>query len=221
LLLLAAPRAAARGGYRNRAREELMSVGDNLGCTKCKSAVMRLLVPMRRACAGGNITVVPSTTTSHVPTAYCDVLLPKKRQCLVYSFNVDSNLDFERAMHKRKDPATGVASGCRVVSFDPFCCGAAHPIAPGHSFVPVGLAAYDGMMQAGPEHLNATFPVMTLRTLMSSLSDSKLDVLRLKVRTALEWKGLKNLINIGTLQEIRQLSLSLDFKDEDMWTEYK
>jgi hypothetical protein len=221
MLLFATPRAAARGGFRSRAREESMAVDDKLSCIKCKTAVMRVLVPMRRGCPGGNITVVPSTTASRVPTAYCDVLLPKKRQCLVYSFGVDPMMDFERAMHKRKDPATGVVSGCRVVSFDPFCCGAAHLIAPGHSFMPVGLATYDGMMQAGPEHLNTTFPVMTLRTLMASFSDSKLDVLRLKVRTALEWKGLKNLINLGTLQEIRQLSLSLEFKDEDMWPEYK
>jgi hypothetical protein len=221
LLLVAAPQAAARGSFRSRSREESMIMDDSLGCAKCKSAVMRLLVPARRGCPGGNMTLVPSTAPSRVPTAYCDVLLPKKRQCLVYSFGADSVLDFERAMNKRKDPASGESAGCRVVSFDPFCCGAAHLIAPGHSFVPVGLAAFDGMMQAGPEHLNTTFPVMTLRTLMTSLSDSKLDVLRLKVRTALEWKGLKNLIKLGILQEIRQLSLNLHFQDEDMWPEYK
>ena len=47
---------------------------------------------------------------------------------------------------------------------------------------------------------------------MSSNEDPKLDALRLKVSSALEWKGLKNLINLGTIQEIRQLSLNLQFK---------
>lgn len=54
--------------------------------------------------------------------------------------------------------------------------------------------------------------MFTLRTLMSSNEDPKLDALRLKVSSALEWKGLKNLINLGTIQEIRQLSLNLQFK---------
>ena len=47
---------------------------------------------------------------------------------------------------------------------------------------------------------------------MSSNEDPKLDALRLKVSSALEWKGLKNLSNLGTIQEIRQLSLNLQFK---------
>ena len=219
--LLVVQHADARGKSRGHAHDAEGTVVDPLGCTKCKSSVMRLLVPMHRGCAMHNATIISSSTASRTPSAYCDALLPKKRQCIVYSFGVDSVWDFDRALHDRKDPDTGASAGCQVVSFDPFCCGAAHQIEAGHSFVPVGLATYDGLMEAGPERNNATFPVMTLRTLMSSLAHPKLDVLRLKVSTVQEWKGLKNLINTGTIQEIRQLSLNIHFKDEDMWNEYK
>ena len=46
-------------------------------------------------------------------------------------------------------------------------------------------------------------------------------MLRLKVSTSMEWKGLKNLINTGTIQDIRQLSLNLQMADMTMWEEYK
>ncbi|EOD25531.1 hypothetical protein EMIHUDRAFT_443591 [Emiliania huxleyi CCMP1516] len=195
---------------------------DTLGCGKCKVAVMRLLVPFPKGCAGSNGTVIKSTAADRAASAYCESLFPPKmkRQCVVYSFGVDNNLDFDKAMLARKDPA-GVPIGCRVMSFDPFCCGAAHVLATNHQFAPVGLATYDGLMEAGTEQGNVSFPVFTLRTLMSSNEDPKLDALRLKVSSALEWKGLKNLINLGTIQEIRQLSLNLQFKDEDMWEEYR
>jgi len=62
---------------------------------------------------------------------------------------------------------------------------------------------------------------MSLRSLMSSFETPKLDVLRMKVSSPLEWKGLKNLINVGIIQEIRQLSLNLHLRDADMWDEYK
>ena len=49
----------------------------------------------------------------------------------------------------------------------------------------------------------------------------QVDVLRLKVGTVHEWKVLKNLVNTGTVQEIRQLSLNIRMEDRDMWQEYK
>ena len=85
-----------------------------------------------------------------------------KRQCVVYSFGVDNNLDFDKAMLARKDPA-GITIGCRVMSFDPFCCGAAHVLATNHQFAPVGLATYDGLMEAGTEQGNVSFPVAPAR----------------------------------------------------------
>ena len=67
---------------------------------------------------------------------------------------------------------------------------------------------------------NITFPVLSLRTVMESYEQPKVDVLRMSVSTLSEWKTLKNLINTGVLAEIRQLVLNIDFKDADMWKEY-
>ena len=103
---------------------------------------MRLLTPMNKGCSSGNASTVPSSVpTKRVPTVYCETLLPKKRQCIVYSFGVDNIWDFDNALLKR---------GCRVLSFDPFCCGAAHTMGPEHDFIPIGLAPYDGLIESPP-----------------------------------------------------------------------
>lgn len=186
---------------------------DAIDCKKCMTQVMRLLVPGGRGCQAGNGTLVPSSTALRVPTAYCDTLLPKKRQCIAYSFGVDSVWDYDNAL---------VGKGCHVISFDPFCCGAAHHVKEAHDFVPVGLATYDGLADSkDPAHPNTTHPVMTLRTIMSSFEHQKVDLLRMKVSSPLEWKGLKNLLNLGIMEDIRQLSLNIHLKDDDMWEEYK
>ena len=46
-------------------------------------------------------------------------------------------------------------------------------------------------------------------------------MLRVQVGSNHEWKVLKNLVNTGVLQEIRQLSLNLRMESADMWEEYK
>jgi len=186
---------------------------DNVDCQKCMTTVMRLLVPFARGCPASNATIVSSTNTHRVPTAYCQELLPKKRACVAYSFGLDGTWDFDKAM---------VSQGCRVLSFDPLCCGGAHRMGPAHDFIPVGLHTYDGLADSDdPARPNTTFPVLALSTIMSSYETQKVDVLRLKVGTAHEWKVLKNLINTGTIQEIRQLSLNIKMEDPDMWEEYK
>ena len=43
-----------------------------------------------------------------------------------------------------------------------------------------------------------------------------MDVLRLKVSANKEWKGLKNLINTGVIQDIGQLSLNIHLSDNTM-----
>ena len=58
-------------------------------CFSHAAQVMRLLVPAGRGCQAGNGSLIPSTTSARAPCAYCDTLLPKKRQCIVYSFGVD------------------------------------------------------------------------------------------------------------------------------------
>jgi hypothetical protein len=177
------------------------------------TTVMRLLVPAQRGCPASNATIVTSTNTHRVPTAYCQELLPKKRACVAYSFGLDGTWDFDKAM---------VSQGCRVLSFDPLCCGGAHRMGPSHDFIPVGLHTYDGLADSDdPSRPNTTFPVLSLKTIMDSYQTTKVDVLRLKVSTNHEWKVLKNLINTGTIQEIRQLSLNLKMEDRTMWDEYK
>ena len=174
---------------------------------------MRLMVPAQRGCPASNATVVASSSTHRVPTAYCQELLPKKRACVAYSFGLDGTWDFDKAM---------VAQGCRVLSFDPLCCGGAHRMGPSHDFIPVGLHTYDGLADSDdPSRPNTTFPVLSLRTIMTSYEHPKVDVLRLKVATLHEWKVLKNLVNTGTIQEIRQLSLNVRMDDPSMWEEYR
>jgi hypothetical protein len=56
---------------------------------------------------------------------------------------------------------------------------------------------------------------------VTSYEHPKVDVLRLKVGSNHEWKVLKNLVNTGVLQEIRQLSLHIRMEDRTMWDEYK
>ena len=56
---------------------------------------------------------------------------------------------------------------------------------------------------------------------MTSYEHTRVDVLRLKVASAHEWKVLKNLVNTGVLQEIRQLSLHMRMEDRTMWDDYK
>lgn len=186
---------------------------DAVDCPNCMSSVMRLLHPVQRGCPTSNGTVVPSSTSRRVPTSYCETLLPKKRACVAYSFGLDGTWDFDKAM---------VAASCRVLSFDPLCCGGSHRMSPTHDFIPVGLHTYDGLADSDdPTKPNTTFPVLSLRTIMTSYEHTKLDVLRLKVGTNHEWKVLKNLINTGTINEVRQLSLNIGFHDPTMWEEYK
>jgi len=93
---------------------------------------------------------------------------------------------------------------------------------PSHDFIPIGLHWYDGLTDSDdPAHPNTTFPVLTLNTIKTSYEHPKVDVLRLKVFTSHEWKVLKNLVNTGTLQEIRQLSLNMRMEDPSMWEEYR
>lgn len=184
-------------------------------CTKCMSAVMRLLIPHEsRGCPGmPNGTVITSTDLRRVPTAYCPTLLPKKRACIAYSFGADGSSDFDNQM---------VAATCRVLSFDPLCCGAAHRVGPSHDFIPIGLHWFDGLTDSDdPTHPNTTFPVLTLNTIKTSYEHPKVDVLRLKVATKHEWKVLKNLVNTGALTDIFQVSLNLRMEDHDMWEEYR
>lgn len=186
---------------------------DTVACQKCMTTVMRLLVPSARGCPQANATVVRSTTEHRVPTAFCETLLPKKRACVAYSFGLDGTWDFDKAM---------VDKTCRVLSFDPLCCGGAHRMGPSHDFIPIGLHTYDGLADSDdPTRPNTTFPVLSLRTIMGSYGHPKVDVLRMKVSTGHEWKVLKNLVNTGTIQEIRQLSLNLRMSDPSMWEEYK
>ena len=205
-----------RGGGRGSAGPPLPPGShdyDTVDCPKCMPIVMRLLVPGARGCPAANATVVPSTASGRVPTAFCDTLLPKKRTCVAYSFGLDGTWDFDKAM---------VAKGCRVLSFDPLCCGGAHRMGPSHDFIPVGLHTYDGLADSDdPARPNTTFPVMSLRTIMTSYEHPKVDVLRLRVNSNHEWKVLKNLVNTGLLGEIRQLSLHMKMEDREMWEEYK
>ena len=181
LLLLAPPcngrwrgkgKGGGRGGQSAPAQPATHDF-DSSDCPNCMSVVMRLLQPGPRGCPAANATIVKSSNAGRVPTAYCDTLLPKKRACIAYSFGLEGTWDFDKAM---------VSKGCRVLSFDPLCCGGAHRMGPSHDFIPVGLHTYDGLADSDdPARPNTTFPVLSLRTIMTSYEHPRIDVLRLKV----------------------------------------
>ena len=221
------------------------------GCKKCKIGVMRMLAnktktgPISRICP--NITAVPSSTPNErAPAAYCPGLVRGEGKCVVYTFDQGGDFGLDKSLSSRPDepgepwrpilatrpgelwsaPAAAVPTqshifDCTVMSFDPFCCGSAREIGPKHRLIPLGLATYDGLMVAGEEQKNSSYPVMTLKTIMASNKHSKVDLLRLYLDAALDWKALKNLINSGSLRQVRQLSLSLELRDDDMWDEYR
>jgi len=203
-----------KGGGGKAAAEKVALPGfEGIDCKECMTKVMRQLVPASRGCPAGNGTVIPSSTPLRVAPAFCDTELPKRRKCIAYSFGIDSVWDFDKAM---------VSRGCRVLSFDPTCCGAAHRVSEFHDFIPVGLATYDGLADfEDPLKPNTTIPVLTMKTIMDSYEHPKVDVLRLKISANKEWKGLKNLINTGVIQDIGQLSLNIHLSDNEMWEEYK
>ena len=61
---------------------------DGVECKKCMTQVMRLLVPATRGCMAGNASIVESSTKERTPTAFCETLLPKRRQCVAFSFGI-------------------------------------------------------------------------------------------------------------------------------------
>ena len=173
---------------------------DSSDCPKCMAVVMRLLQPGPRGCPAANATIVRSSNAGRVPTAYCDTLLPKKRACIAYSFGLEGTWDFDKVRTRAQRTSTPaarraliiglaransqamVSKGCRVLSFDPLCCGGAHRMGPSHDFIPVGLHTYDGLVDSDdPARPNTTFPVLSLRTIMTSYEHPRIDVLRLKV----------------------------------------
>ena len=100
LAALAGCSAKWRGGRGKRGGEAGGGGGatneyDGVECKKCMSTVMRLLVPAPRGCPEGNGSFVASSTASRVPSAFCDAALPKKRQCIVYSFGTGGVWDFD------------------------------------------------------------------------------------------------------------------------------
>ncbi|KAL3918995.1 MAG: hypothetical protein SGPRY_005794 [Prymnesium sp.] len=82
--------------------------------------------------------------------------------------------------------------------------------------------SYNGVaLSDDPHRPNASYPVLTLKTIMDGYGHSKVDVLRMRVFTNMEWKSLKNLINSGAIQTVRQLSLNLYMGVPTMWHEYR
>ena len=123
---------------------------EGIECKKCMSAVMRLLVPANRGCPAGNGTVIPSSSPLRAPPAFCDTELPKRRKCVTYSFGISGAWDFDKAM---------VARGCRVISFDPTCCGAAHRVQEKRGRVGAGRLARE-VAGSRDEHVDTMLAVL-------------------------------------------------------------
>ena len=171
--------------------------------------LLHLLEPVARGCPASAGTAVPSSNVaSHVEAKYCETRLPKQRACVAYSFGVGGVWDFDKAMVER---------GCRVRSFDPVCCGGAHPIGPNHDFAPLALAPYDGLLAL----TNYSTAGLTLKSVLAGYGDTKLDLLRLSVSSRSDWKGLRALVDApAQLKWVPQLLLNLHFSESTRYDDY-
>jgi len=188
--------AKGRGGKR--------SGGGGAGGFDAHRKVMQLLTPQSRGCDSSNGTTVGDTTPTRTAPAFCATKLPKRRQCVCLSFT--KGLDFGTAL---------AAVGCKTFSFDPF--GTARTVGPNHVFVPADMGSSDGLAKEG----NDTIAVLTLRSILDSQDVERVDLLRMTVNSARQWKVLKVLVNNGGLDGVLQLSLNMTFSDVTMWSEYQ
>ena len=125
------------------------------------------------------------------------------RGCVVYSFGINYQWDFDDFMH---------SYGCIVYSFDPGMSYRAVR-SPGHFFFPIGLAAFDGISNTSTLYSKKTkYKVATLQTLMRTFNHTRLDVVRFDVAGA-EWDVLHS--NRNSLVGVNQLSMEIH-----MWARF-
>ncbi|KAL3931599.1 MAG: hypothetical protein SGPRY_001056 [Prymnesium sp.] len=167
--------------------------------------VMQLLTPQPRGCDASNGTTVGLTTAARAAPAYCGTKLPKRHQCVCLSFT--KGLEFGSALAE---------AGCKVFSFDPVG-GAARTVSSNLAFIPADIGTFDGLVKEG----NDTVAALTLNSIISSQQLDRVDILRMTIASARQWKTLKYLVNSGSLDGVLQLSLNMSFCDITMWSEYQ
>lgn len=167
--------------------------------------VMQLLTPQPRGCDASNGTTVGLSTAARAAPAYCGTKLPKRHQCVCLSFT--EGLEFGSALAE---------AGCKVFSFDPFG-GRARTVSSNLAFIPADISTFDGLVKAG----NDTVAALTLNSIISSQQLDRVDILRMTIASARQWKTLKYLVNSGSLDGVLQLSLNMSFCDITMWSEYQ
>lgn len=125
------------------------------------------LTPVERGCkASAGTKITSSSPSTRADLAFCETLLPKMRQCVVYSFGVGrTGWDLDKAL--------ATDDKCRVKSFDPACCGGSHTIGPAHEFVPLVIASSDGIVAGAPATGNITAVGLTLKSLMAGFGDGR------------------------------------------------
>ena len=134
--------------------------------------LLRQLTPVEKGCKASSGTKIASSAPAlRADPVFCETLLPKMRQCVVYSFGVGrTRWDLDKAL---------ASDGrCRVKSFDATCCGGFHSIpylaaSASHDFVPLVLAPSDGLVVSSPATGNITAAGLTLKSLMASFGDSQ------------------------------------------------
>ena len=134
--------------------------------------LLRQLTPVEKGCKASSGTKIASSAPAlRADPVFCETLLPKMRQCVLYSFGVGrTGWDLDKAL---------ASDGrCRVKSFDPSCCGGFHSIpylaaSASHDFVPLVLAPSDGLVGSSPATGNITAAGLTLKSLMAGFGDSQ------------------------------------------------
>ena len=134
--------------------------------------LLRQLTPVEKGCKASSGTKIASSAPAlRADPVFCETLLPKMRQCVVYSFGVGrTGWDLDKAL---------ASDGrCRVKSFDATCCGGFHSIpylaaSASHDFVPLVLAPSDGLVVSSPATGNITAAGLTLKSLMAGFGDSQ------------------------------------------------
>jgi Methyltransferase domain len=130
-------------------------------------------------------------------------LVPKLKNCVIYSVGVSDDWTFDDAMAK---------FGCQIYAFDPSLNKSSYDRTPQIHFYNIGIGAED--VERDPA---TGWKLLTLQSIHRMLQplhgDVPIDYLKMDIESA-EWKVLPQIVRSGMLSKVKQLALEIHFVDE-------